>query len=428
MHSAIRVRTILQGTRQPGILATSILARGFASSRPAFETNKVVSSPQEAVKSIKGDSTILVGGFGLCGVPENLLDALKERPEVKGLTAVSNNAGVDGFGLGRLLETRQIKKMISSYVGENKIFAKQYLSGELEVELTPQGTLAERARAGGAGIPAFYTPAGYGTAIETGELPTMYNTDGTVAKYGKKREVREFNGRKYLLEESIVGDYALIRAHKADAYGNVQFRLSAHNFNGAFGRSAKHTIVEAEEIVPVGALKPAEIHLSGIYVKAVVQGHYKEKLIEKRTLYKDPEAQKEEITSGNDADARKRETIVKRAAKEFKDGMYINLGIGMPMLAPNFVDPSITVHLQSENGLLGLGPYPTEEQLDGDLINAGKETVTLNPGASVFGSERSFGMIRAGKVDLCILGAMQVDKSGGLANYMVSGTSACGEC
>lgn len=226
--------------------------------------NKVVESADKALEGIKDNMTLLVGGFGLCGLPENLILALK-KSGAKNLTCVSNNAGVDGFGLGMLLETRQIKKMVSSYVGENKEFERQFLSKELEVELTPQGTLAERLRAGGAGIPAFFTPTGVGTVVADG------------------KEVREFDGRKYVMERGIRGDFALIKAWKADPYGNLVFRKTARNFNPMMATAGKITVVEVEEIVKYGDLEPDAIHTPGIYVHRVILGKNYEKRIEQRT-------------------------------------------------------------------------------------------------------------------------------------------------
>ncbi len=229
-------------------------------------SNKVYDSAQAALNGVVQDGhTLAVGGFGLCGIPEALIAALKDTG-VKQLTCISNNAGVDGFGLGLLLETKQIKKMISSYVGENKEFERQFLSGELEVELTPQGTLAEKLRAGGAGIPAFFTPTGVGTVIAEG------------------KEVREFNGKDYILEQSLTADVALVKAYKADKAGNLVFRKTAQNFNPVCAMAGKITIAEVEQIVEIGDLDPDEIHLAGIYVNRIVLNASPEKRIEQMTL------------------------------------------------------------------------------------------------------------------------------------------------
>lgn len=228
--------------------------------------NKVVSTAQIALQDIvKDNQTFAVGGFGLCGIPEALIDALKETG-VKNLTCISNNAGIDDFGLGKLLQTKQIKKMIASYVGENKEFERQYLNGELEVELTPQGTLAEKLRSGGAGIPAFFTQTGVGTLIAEG------------------KELREFDGKEYILEHSLTADVALVKAYKADKAGNLVFRKTARNFNPECAVAGKFTIVEVEQIVEIGDLDPDEIHLPGIYVNRIVLNATPEKRIEQLTL------------------------------------------------------------------------------------------------------------------------------------------------
>jgi 3-oxoacid CoA-transferase subunit A len=247
--------------------------------------DKVIATAEKACADIPDGATILAGGFGLCGIPEHCIAALRALGP-KNLMFVSNNCGVDDFGLGILLANRQIRKMLSSYVGENKEFERQYLTGELEVELCPQGTLAERIRAGGAGIPAFYTPTGAGTAVSDGGLPLRYNADGTVAKYSDKKEMREFDGRQYVLEPAIRGDFAIIKAWKADRFGNLVYRHTAMNFNPMMAMAGKVTIAEVEEIVEVGALAPAEIHTPGIYVQRVVKGPSYEKRIERRMVRK----------------------------------------------------------------------------------------------------------------------------------------------
>ena len=228
--------------------------------------NKVYASADAALQDIvKDGQTLAVGGFGLCGIPEALIVAL-QKTGAKQLTCISNNAGVDGFGLGILLETKQIKKMISSYVGENKEFERQYLNGELEVELTPQGTLAEKLRAGGAGIPAFFTPTGVGTLIAEG------------------KEIREFDGQDFILEKSLTADIALVKAYKADKAGNLIFRKTAQNFNPVCAMAGKISIAEVEEIVEIGELDPDEIHLPGIYINRIVLNAHPEKRIEQMTL------------------------------------------------------------------------------------------------------------------------------------------------
>lgn len=242
-----------------------MMGAASASQAPGF--SKIFTSAAAALDGVRDDMTILVGGFGLCGIPENLIVALRDSG-AKGLTCVSNNAGVDDFGLGLLLQTRQIKKMMSSYVGENATFEKQYLSGELELEFCPQGTLAERLRAGGAGIPGFYTPTGVGTLVAEG------------------KETKDFDGRTYVLERGIVGDFALVKAWKADPFGNLVYRKTARNFNPMVATAGKITVVEVEEIVALGELDPDQIHTPGVFVQRVFKAPSLEKRIEQRTVRK----------------------------------------------------------------------------------------------------------------------------------------------
>lgn len=227
--------------------------------------SKVVSSVEEACEGVSSGMTLMLGGFGLCGIPENCIEELV-RLGINDLTCISNNAGVDGFGLGRLLENRQIRKMISSYVGENEEFERQMLSGELEVDLIPQGSLAERCRAGGAGIPAFFTPAGYGTEVAEG------------------KEVREFEGKPHILESALVSEFAFVKAWKGDTAGNLIFKATARNFNPMMAMAGKITVAEVEELVPVGDLNPGEIHTAGIFVQRIFKGEKYEKRIEQRTV------------------------------------------------------------------------------------------------------------------------------------------------
>ena len=227
--------------------------------------NKIVANPEEALKGVESNMTLMLGGFGLCGIPENSITQLVKLG-VTGLTCISNNAGVDDFGLGLLLQGKQIKKMISSYVGENDEFERQMLSGELDVELIPKGSLAERCRAGGAGIPAFYTPAGYGTEVAEG------------------KEVREFNGKPHILEKALHADFAIVKAWKGDTEGNLIFKATARNFNPMMAMAGKITVAEVEELVPAGALDPNEIHTPGIFVQRIFKGLKFEKRIEQRTV------------------------------------------------------------------------------------------------------------------------------------------------
>ncbi|UZJ53101.1 hypothetical protein CBS101457_002421 [Exobasidium rhododendri] len=392
------------------------------------DIDKVEKWSSEAIAHIKAGDTVLSSGFGMCGIPDTLLEALSHRPDINDLTIVSNNAGGLGKGLGRLFKMDQVSCMVSSFIGWDRFFGDLFLQGRIAVDLVPQGTMVERCRAGAFGIPAFYIAVGADTAVEEGTLVRRYERTTTPnaipvpIEYSKPRESRVFQGRKHILEEAIYGDVALIRAHKADRYGNCVFRRTACNFAPVFGMNAKYTIVEAEHIVEVGELDPDEIDLQAIFVNCVVQAK-PEKLVEKPVFSKASVAGT--ITAVRPS--RSRQVIAARAAREIEHGQFVNLGIGIPTLVVDFLSPTIQPMFQSENGLLGMGPYPSDTtELDPDIINAGKESVTISKGGSCFDSASSFGMIRGGHLSMSMLGCMEVSSDGDLANYVVPGSMVRG--
>lgn len=390
-------------------------------------SGKVYPSALAALDGLEDGMTVLFGGFGVCGVPENLITAVLDKG-TKNITAVGNDCCTVDFGLGLLVESRQVTKLIAGYVGHHDHIAEYLQNGQIELHLTPLGTLAEKLRSGGAGIPAFYTPTGYGTVVHKGNFPVKYTADksGTVEKYSQPKEIRDFNGRHYVLEESITGDFACIKAWKADKAGNVVFRATARNSNPDCAKAAKVCIVEVEEIVETGELRPDDIHLPSIYVDRVVLGKQYVKPIEKlrftipnkTTTIISNEQKKVKLSV--------RDHIAKRAGQELRDGMYANLGIGIPTAVSNYIPEGINVVLQSENGLLGIGPYPFPGHHDPDLVNAGKETITYLPGSSTFCSSDSFAMIRGRHIDIAMLGCLEVSSNGNFASWIIPGKTIKG--
>lgn len=354
-------------------------------------------SVQEAAALVPNGATIMAGGFGMTGNPVHLLNALAER-EVKNLTIISNNVGEPGLGGGRLLRNGQIKKAIGSFFTSNPEAVQAVHNKQLDIELIPQGTLAEALRAGGAGIGGFFTPTSAGTVLAQG------------------RETRVINGVEQVFVPGLWADVALIRAYRADTAGNLVYRMTERNFNPLMATAASLVIAEVEEIVPVGQILPDEVVTPGLYVDYLVQAH---------TTLADLGSSASIETSGKNVDDA-RMAMARRAFAELRRGDVVNLGVGIPTLVADLISPADGIILHTENGLLGVGPAPESGGAMEYPVNAGKQPVTALPGASYFDSASSFAMIRGGHVDVAIMGGLQVDEQANLANWAVPGKPLLG--
>ena len=383
---------------------------------------KIFDSSVDAVEDIRNGSRIAIGGYGTCGVPENALRAL-DNLGTYDLTAYTATAGIPGWGLDLLLRDRQIKRLVTSHSGLNASFDKQYHNGEIELDLIPEGSLAARMYAGGAGIPAIYTKTGVGTIIEEGHFPIKYTPGGKgVEIYSHGKEKRRFRNHDHLLEEAIITDYSLVKAWKGDTRGNLVFRRTAANFNTVMAMCARVTIAEVEQIVPEGELDPDDIHVPAVYVDRLFKGEYFEKPLERLIVLSDSN----NVSSKNIKHLPAKLKIALRAAKELEEGMNVSLGVGIPGLVTQFLNPNMNIMIHAVSGALGVGKYPKAGFEDPDIINSGRETVTLVDGASCFSSNDSMDMLRGGHFDVNIIGGFQVSQRGDLANWIIPGRYAAG--
>lgn len=378
--------------------------------------SKVFKSSREAVEDITSGSQLAVGGFGNCGIPENLIYALSKR-KVYDLELISNNCGSQGYGIHHLFIKRMVKKIMASYVGDNDNFEWRFMNGDIEVEYVPQGSLAEKLRAGGAGIPAFFTQVGAGTPISEGNFQSKMSRDSEeVIKKTLPKEVRTINGELCVLEEALRPDFAFIKAWKGDTLGNLVYRGTARNFNPLMAMAAKTTIAEVEVLVEPGELDPSHVHTPSVFVQRVVKGEKYDKIIERLTL----DGGSANSIPGRGLQKKNRKKIIERAVKELRPGMIVNLGIGIPTLIPQFVPTSLDIRFHSETGIIGTGLYPKPGDEDPDIINGGKETCTVTKGAAFFDSAESGAIMRGGHLDLSFVGGIQISRNGDLANWYVS--------
>jgi 3-oxoacid CoA-transferase len=374
---------------------------------------------------MKDGVTVCMGGFGLVGIPENGVLTMVNR-NIRNIKIVSNIAGTHEWGIGLLLKGNQVIEMNASYVGENPTFEKQYLTGGISLNMIPQGTLAERCRMGSAGIPAAYVKAGVGTYVENGGFPMRLGADGkSIMEVSKPRERRNFDGREYLLEEAIKVDFAMMKAFQADKKGNLRFRKTARNFNPDMCGIGKINVVEVEQIVD--EIPADKIHLPGCFIDRVYKAPKVYKKIERLKLRDVPTSSGSAKKKGKEeAKDHLRQRIAQRACEELKEGMYCNLGIGIPVVVANTVMGKVAVDLQSENGLVGMGPYPLKGMQDSDIINAGKETITEAVGHSHNRSSDAFGMMRGLHLHMTMLGSLQVSETGDIANWIIPGQKVKG--
>ena len=385
--------------------------------RRACMSTRIYDTALEAIEDIRSGSRIAVGGYGCCGVPENLLRSLRDFGNYD-FTAYSMSCGVMGYGLDILLQTKQLKRVVTSFLGSSREIEKQYMNGEIELVLVPEGTLAERVRAAGAGIPGFWTKTGVNTIIEEGLFPIKYSPEGKgVQMVSPGKEKRIFNGQEHLLEQALNTDFSLIKAWKADKMGNLVYRKTAKNFNPEIAMCSRVTIAEVEQIVEPGEIEPDEIDTPGIFVNRLVKGEYYEKPIEHLTLQE--EGGKLKIKEK--AQQQERLRIAKRAACELKDGMYVNLGLGIPSMVSNFVPEDTTIFVHSPSGIVGAGAYPRPGEEDPDLVNTNRETISIIQGGATCSSILALDMLRGGHMDAVIVGGFQVSQKGDLANWVVPG-------
>jgi len=389
----------------------NVLRKRFAS--------KVFKDGMDAAFDVKDGSSVIFAGFGLPGIAENSIRILIQR-KIQNITFISNSTGVPNWSAGLLVRNGQLAKIYASFVGGNPMCEKLYQAGKLAIEYVPQGNLIEKIRNAQAGIPAFFTPTGAGNLVEFGGFPTQCNPDGTPKVVTRPREKRNFDGRDYIMEEPFNADFSFVKAHVGDKYGNLRYRYITRNFNPLIAGAGKITIAEVDHLVD--RIPPDKVHTPGVYIDRVYQADFIGRKVERLKVTYEDDFDSAEVSK----EALVRNKIAKRVAREFKTGMYVNLGIGIPTLVPVYVSPDLDLNFQVENGLVGSGAFPTIDQIDPDLVNAAKETITLAKGHSISDSAESFGMMRGKHLHVTVLGGLQVSENGDLANWFIPGKKATG--